>query len=91
MKIISTPDLYIASSKQSNVDNYIASLDPLSFDKKATLLPELNRNRNSKELVLMLSEILPSLGDISQFDYYQSLGGSERHRNDFRINKKTQY
>lgn len=73
MKILSTPNLYIASSKQSNVDKHISYLDPLSFDEKATLIPELNRNRNSDALVAMLKEILPSVDKIIEYDYYESL------------------
>lgn len=73
MKIISGTDLYVASSKQSNIDKHISSLDPLSFDEKSKFLPEFNRNKKTKELVLILSDILPSINEIIQYDYYQSL------------------
>src|SRR5690606_36101278 len=64
-------------------------LDPLSADNKLTLLPELNKSRDIKGLVQMLSDLVPSVAEASQSDYFQAaasirdigmvLGSLKRH------------
>lgn len=73
MKTISNPSGKPYSVRKTKIDNYISSLDPLCADEKFKLLPDLNRNRNTKELIIMLSGILPSVPEILQFDYYQAV------------------
>lgn len=73
MKTIYGPSGKPYSTRQTNIDKHISSLDPLYADEKFKLLPDLNRNRNTKELIIMLSGILPSVPEILQFDYYQAV------------------
>lgn len=88
---ISTTELFKTSSleEQKREDLYIGSLDPLRSDERLRLVPAFNQERDTIALVLMLVDMLPSVTEAADFDYFNAcaamrdigimLGSLKRH------------
>lgn len=90
MKITTTDPLKTSLlEEQKREDLYIGSLDPLQSDERLRLVPVFNQERDTIALVLMLVDMLPSVSEAADFDYFAAcaamrdigimLGSLKRH------------
>lgn len=73
MKTALDPKSDHISPRKTSIDNYISSLDPLNADSKLKLLPALNKSGNTKEMIKLLSDILPTVTEAAQLDYFNAV------------------
>lgn len=78
-----------AFEEQKKVDQYICCLDPLQSDERLKAVPSLNKKKDTIALVLMLVDMLPSVKEAADMDFYEAcaamrdigimLGSLKRH------------
>ncbi|MEK6479314.1 monodechloroaminopyrrolnitrin synthase PrnB family protein [Catalinimonas sp. 4WD22] len=75
--------------EQKKIDQYICCLDPLQSDDRLKAVPSLNKKKDTIALVLMLVDMLPSVKEATDMDFYEAcaamrdigimLGSLKRH------------
>jgi len=83
--VLKSPSL----EEQLKEDHYISELDPLNADDRMPLVAAYNRNKDTIALVLQLVDMLPSVEEAADMDYFQAcaamrdigimLGSMKRH------------
>ncbi|MDF9795608.1 hypothetical protein OKW21_000871 [Catalinimonas alkaloidigena] len=78
-----------ALEEQKKEDQYICCLDPLQSDERLKAVPALNKGKDTIALVLMLVDMLPSIKEAADMDFYEAcaamrdigimLGSLKRH------------
>lgn len=56
---------------RTNEEDFIASLDPLNVDSVISIIPLLNKIKDTNSLVRLAGQIIPSIADVQSFDYYE--------------------